>query len=61
VPIEAEALDEVPLVRRLVPAECRDEPLGVGEGASSIGPREQGRAAREVSTSTHTIAVSPTP
>ncbi|HEU4975356.1 MAG TPA: aldehyde dehydrogenase family protein [Baekduia sp.] len=33
-------------------------PFG-GEGASSYGPREQGRAARELYTSTHTILVTP--
>jgi alpha-ketoglutaric semialdehyde dehydrogenase len=34
-------------------------PFG-GEGASSYGPREQGLAARELYTSTHTTAIAPT-
>jgi alpha-ketoglutaric semialdehyde dehydrogenase len=35
-------------------------PFG-GEKASSYGPREQGKAAREFYTSSHTITVAPSP
>ncbi len=35
-------------------------PFG-GEKESSFGPREQGKAAREFYTSTHTITVGPAP